>query len=78
MIDLQEIGTGAAGIFAKATMDAWEKVVLPHFPPCDDDMQAPAVEGYKKHFRATMLAWGDAGNPWDGRGESKIKSTHNR
>lgn len=58
MIDLQEIGTGAAGIWIEAAMGAWGTSVLPHFPPCDDDMEVPAVEEYKKYFRATMLAWG--------------------
>lgn len=56
MIDLQEIGTGAARIRVKAAMDAWGTAVLPHFPPCDD-MEVPAIEEYKKYFKTTMTAW---------------------
>jgi hypothetical protein len=38
-------------------MDAWRDVVIPHFPPCDGDMESPAIEEYKKYFKATMAAW---------------------
>lgn len=58
MIDLQDVGTDAIKNYtADAVIEAWEKLIKKHLPPCDDDMEVPAVEEYTQYFKATMTAW---------------------
>lgn len=58
MIDLQDVGTDAIKNYtADAVIEAWEKLIKKHLPPCDDDMEVPAVEEYTQYLKATMTAW---------------------